>query len=178
MITGELETIARPYSKAVFELAIKDNALLDWEDMLRNAADLSKLDDVNFLLSNPEISSDQLADLFIECSGKSSDVEKTNFIKLLAMNNRLSVLPQILILFISYRLNYEKSINVKIVSAFDVSDSYKEKFILKLNSRLQKNVSLECEVDPLLLGGAIISAGDMVIDGSVRGKLNRLLESL
>ena len=78
----------------------------------------------------------------------------------------------------SYREDYEKIMDVQVVSAIELNDSYQEKLINKLTLRLKRRVSLQCEVDPSLLGGAIVRAGDMVIDGSVRSKLNRLLESL
>jgi F-type H+-transporting ATPase subunit delta len=178
MITGELTTIARPYANAAFEYALKGQALAAWEVMLRSGATMAEQDNVLFLLSSPQISSSQLADLFSDVLAKVLDPEQANFLRLLAENKRLSLLPEIASLFVSYRAEHEKTMNVQVVSAIELSDNYKEKIIEKLNVRLKRRVSLHCEVDPSLLGGAVIRAGDMVIDGSVRGKLNRLFESL
>lgn len=178
MITGELTTIARPYASAAFEYALSKHALPEWEGMLLSAATLVKLDKINLLLSSPEMSSSRLAELFSDVLAKVLDPEKINFIKLLAENKRLPVLPEIAELFANYRADYEKTIDVQVVSAIELNKSYQKKLVNKLTHRLQRRVSLQCEVDPSLLGGAIVRAGDMVIDGSVRGKLNRLLESL
>jgi len=178
MITGELTTIARPYANAAFEYALDKNDLSNWEVMLLSAATLVSQPKVNLLLSSPEVSSIQLAELFTDVLSKVLDTAKTNFLQLLAENKRLSVLPEIAALFKAYREDYEKIMNVQVTSAIELSESYQEKLIKKLTHRLKRRVTLECEVDPLLLGGAIVRAGDMVIDGSVRGKLNRLLESL
>jgi F-type H+-transporting ATPase subunit delta len=178
MITGELTTIARPYASAAFEYALAKHALPEWEGMLLSAATLVEQDEINLLLSSSEMSSSQLAELFSDVLAKVLDPEKTNFIRLLAENKRLAVLPAIAALFTSYREDYEKIMDVQVVSAIKLNDSYQEKLVNKLTLRLQRRVSLQCEVDPSLLGGAIVRAGDMVIDGSVRSKLNRLLESL
>ena len=93
-------------------------------------------------------------------------------------NKRLPVLPDIAALFASYRAEREKTVEVELISAFPLDETYKDKFTNSLTRRLQRTVSLQCDVDATLLGGAIVRAGDLVIDGSVRGKLNRLLESL
>lgn len=178
MITGELTTIARPYARAAFEYALAQHALPKWEGMLLSAATLVAQDKIKLLLCSPDISSKQLVELFSDILAKILDPEKTNFIRLLAENKRLSVFPEIAALFTSYREDYEKVMDVKVISAIELNKSYQEKLVNKLTHRLQRRVSLQCEVDPSLLGGAIVRAGDMVIDGSVRGKLNRLLESL
>lgn len=178
MITGELTTIARPYARAAFEVALANNALPEWEGMLHSAATMAEQGQIKLLLSSPEMSSRQIADLFVDVLTKVLDAERTHFIRLLAENKRLAVLPAIATLFAIYRAEYEKTMTVDVVSAIKLDDLYQEKLIKKLTQRLKRRVSLHCEVDPLLLGGAVIRAGDMVIDGSVRGKLNRLLESL
>ncbi len=178
MITGELTTIARPYANAAFEYALEKHALTEWEGMLLSAATVVADDKVNLLLSSPETSSRQLSALFSDVLAKVLDTQKINFIQLLAENKRLAILPEIAALFKTYREDYEKIMDVQVVSAIELDYSYQEKLIKKLTHRLKRRVSLQCEVNPSLLGGAIIRAGDMVIDGSVRGKLNRLLESL
>ncbi len=178
MITGELTTIARPYAQAAFECAVEKNDLASWEAMLRSAAEMVQQKTVASLLNSPEMTSKQLADLFCDVLDKVLDKEKGNFIRILAENKRLPVLPDIAVLFASYRAEKEKTIQVEVLSAFPLDELYKDKFISSLTRRLQRKVSLQCDVDATLIGGAIVRAGDLVIDGSVRGKLNRLLETL
>lgn len=178
MITGELTTIARPYASAAFEFALANNALPAWEAMLLSAATMAEQNNIKQLLSNPDMSSRQLYELFSSVLTQVLDTEQANFIKLLAENKRLPVLSAIAALFISYRADYEKTMTVQVTSAVELNDSYQQKLINKLTNRLKRRVSLQCDIDPSLLGGAVIRAGDMVIDGSVRGKLNRLFESL
>lgn len=178
MITGELTTIARPYAQAAFEYAVSKNELAAWEGMLHSAAKIVQQKEVINLLNNPKMTNQQMAELFCDVLEKMLDVEKKNFIRILAENKRLLVLPDIAALFTNYRAEKEKTVEVEIVSAFPLDETYKDKFINSLTRRLQRAVSLQCDVDATLLGGAIVRAGDLVIDGSVRGKLNRLLESL
>ena len=178
MITGELTTIARPYARAAFEAALANQAMSEWEGMLHSAATLAEHHEIKLLLSSPEMSSNRSAELFTDILEQVLDQERKNFIRLLAENRRLPVLPAIAELFAIYRAEHEKTMDVHVTSAIELNDVYKEKLIKKLTQRLKRRVSLQCEIDPLLLGGAVIRAGDMVIDGSVRGKLNRLLESL
>jgi F-type H+-transporting ATPase subunit delta len=178
MITGELTTIARPYAQAAFEYALEKNELASWEGMLRSAAEMVQQKNIANMLNSPQLTTKQLADLFCDVLEKLLNKEKRNFIHTLAEYKRLPVLPDIVELFASYRADREKTIEVEIRSAFPLEEFYKDKFINSLTKRLQRKVSLQCDVDPTLIGGAIVRAGDMVIDGSVRGKLNRLLESL
>lgn len=178
MITSELTTIARPYARAAFEYALANNELPAWEGMLRSAAAMVEQKTIVRALSSPDITNKELADLFCEVLAKVLDQERKNFIRILAENKRLPVLPDIVALFAQYRAEYDKAITVDLISANALDEQFKDKFIKKLTKRLQRKVSLQCEVDPALIGGAMVRAGDMVIDGSVRGKLNRLLESL
>ena len=178
MITGELTTIARPYAQAAFEFAVSKNELAAWENMLQSAANMIQQKLVVDLLNNPKMTNSQMAELFCDVLGKMLDTEKRNFIRILAENKRLPVLPDIAALFASYRAEREKTVEVELISAFPLDETYKDKFTNSLTRRLQRTVSLQCDVDATLLGGAIVRAGDLVIDGSVRGKLNRLLESL
>ena len=177
-MTGKLTTIARPYAAAAFEYALAKNALPAWENFLQSAALLVQDPSMTQLLESPKVTTTQRSELFCDVLASLLDTEKKNFIHLLAENKRLPLLPAIAELFANYRAAQEKSIAVHVVSAFALDESYQQKFVKALTERLQRHVSLDCKVDAALLGGAIIRAGDTVIDGSVRGKLNRLFESL
>lgn len=178
MITEKLTTIARPYALAAFEYALDKQELSAWESMLLNAAHIIENKDMADLLHSPSVTQEQLVDVFEEILHLSMDQEKKNFLSLLGEYGRLEALPEIAALFGDYRADYEKTITVQITSAVSLNAVHQQKFIDALTRRLKRKVTLECAVDESLLGGAIIRAGDMVIDGSIRGKLNRLIESI
>jgi F-type H+-transporting ATPase subunit delta len=169
-------TIARPYAAAAFEYALAKHDLPAWETMLQAAAFITKDEALARLLSSPHVTSQQLADVYYEMLAANLDPEKTNFIRLLAENSRLTSLPAIYELFQAARAAQEKTLSVQVVSAVKLTDAYKEKLKQALTKRLQRQVQLDCEIDTSLLGGAVVRAGDTVIDGSIRGKLMRLNE--
>ncbi len=178
MMTGELTTIARPYARAAFEAAVSKNMLDNWGVMLEAAAFVANQKEVETLLSSPKVSASQLSSLFKDTLAKVLDDEKRNFIDLLAENHRLPILPDIKKLFALQKANYEKTIMVDVETAVELSDGQQKSFIDALTKRLNRKVMLKCSNNPEVLGGAIVKAGDLVIDGSIKGKLNRLLESL
>ncbi len=175
---GRMTTLARPYATAAFEYALQKNALSAWDEMLASAAFVAKDKAVLSLLASPAVSKQKMADFFCDVLSKVLDKEKRNFIYLLAEKNRLSVLPDISSLFKAYRAEHEKKLTVQVTSAIALDAAYQQELIATLSKRLQRQVSLQCDTDPSLLGGIVVKAGDRVMDGSVRGKLNRLYESL
>lgn len=177
-MTGQLTTIARPYAAAAFECAVQNKAVPAWDAFLKTAASIAQSPSLAVLLESPTITTKQRSDLFCEVLVSMLDTEKKNFICLLAENKRLPILPDIAELFAAHRAAQENIISVHVTSAVPLDEQYQQKFVAALKDRLQLQVTLQCEVDPALLGGAIIRAGDKIIDGSVRGKLNRLVESL
>lgn len=178
MMTGKMTTIARPYAHAAFEYALAKKTLPAWEAMLSSAALVTENPQVQRLLSNPSISIGQITSFYCDVLASMLDEEQKNFLHLLADNGRLAALPDIAALFKTYRAEQEKTLTVQVTSAVDLDQSYKQKLADALTRRLQRKVTLQCDIDADLLGGAIVTAGDTVIDGSVRGKLNRLVESL
>ncbi len=173
---AELTTLARPYAKAAFEFAVSAKALQAWSDALNVAAAVSKQEKVGVLLLSPGLTAEQKAASFIELCGKTLDVGQQNFMSILAENRRLSLLPEVSKLFDLFKANQEKSVDVDIQSAFKISSSLEKKLAKALAKMLEREVSLQTSVDQSLLGGAIIRAGDTVIDGSVRGRLRKLAE--
>jgi F-type H+-transporting ATPase subunit delta len=124
------------------------------------------------------VESSRLYDLFKDVLASVINEEEKNFLLLLADNNRLLALPDIAEIFDAHYAALEKISNVRVITAVDIQDDFKQKLTGALSKRIQRDVTLHCEVDPTILGGAIIHMGDNVIDGSIRGKLNRLRESL
>lgn len=171
---AETVTIARPYAQAAFRFANARQALKSWSDMLELLAAIVSHEDMRSLIESPRLSEDRLADLVIQIAGEHIDAHAANFVRVLADNRRLALLPDISALFEIQRRNAEGRVQAELISAFPVTDAQQEKIVQSLRVRLGRDIELTCRVEPDLLGGAIIRAGDLVIDGSVRGKLQRL----
>jgi len=171
-------TLARPYAKAAFQVALDDGDLNGWSKMLKVSAAVTADDKVSALLINPSLSSLQIAQAFVDVCGDELNDKGQHFVKLLAENKRLSLLPEVSVLFEGLKAIQEKSVDVEISTAFEINADIAEKLAAGLSKRLQREINLATSVDSSLIGGAIIRAGDMVIDSSVRGKLTKLAESL
>jgi F-type H+-transporting ATPase subunit delta len=174
---SELTTIARPYAKAAFDYAVEQKATDQWLQMLAFAAEVSVNDTVKELLTG-SVASEALADVFIKVCGDQLDDKGQNLIKLLAENGRLTVLPDVLALFVEMKAEFDSEIEVTITSAVELSDTQKQALSGSLEKRFGRKVQLVCNVDATLVAGVIIEAGDTVIDGSVRSKLGRLATTL
>ena len=174
---SDLTNIARPYAKAAFDFAVEQNALDAWLQMLGFAAEVAKHEQVAALLRTTGIA-EQQAHLFIQVCGEQLNEQGQNLIKVMAENKRLLALPAVLEAFLLLKAEHEKEATVDVVSATVLSAAQQEKLVTALSQRLARNVKLNCSVDPTVVGGMLIKAGDMVIDGSVRGKLDRLATAL
>ena len=130
------------------------------------------------VLRDPSLSSEQIADSFIGVCGDEVEGKGTNFVRLLSENKRLVLLPEIAELYEALKANQERSIDVEVTTAFKISLEIAERLANSLKTRLERDVNIETSVDQSLIGGAVIRAGDMVIDSSVRGKLTKLVESI
>ena len=173
---ANLSNIARPYALAAFECAREQSQIAEWQTMLFTAASISRNKSVQRLLADPERTPAALSSLFEDVLTTIISKEQQNFIQLLAQNRRLSVLPEIVEAYSAHVAMYEKVCTVRVVTAIAATEDFQNKIAKALTIRTQRDVKLHCEVDPGILGGAIIHIGDRVIDGSVRGKLTRLLE--
>ena len=130
------------------------------------------------VFSNPSLTSDQQAQSLSDVCGDDLDAQGRNFVAILAENKRLALLPEIHSLFAQYKANQEKSVDVEVVSAFDLADDMRDKLADVLGKKLERDVEVSTTTDSSLLGGVLIRAGDLVIDGSVRGRLNKLAEAM
>lgn len=169
-------TIARPYAKAIFEHALAENKLEQWSSYLEQLVQVISVAEAAQFIANPGTTIEQHIQLFQEAFKSDSKVEPTfkNTIALLASNKRLALLPEIATLYNSYRAEQEKTLEVEVSSFSELNTEQQSRLIDSLSNRLKRQVALNITLDPELLGGAIIRAGDLVIDGSVRGKLNKL----
>ena len=175
---AEKTTIARPYAQAVFELEQEHKALPRWSDMLQLAAAVAADERMSALAGNPRVSGDELTKLFLDVCGDKLSTEAQNLIRVLVENGRLDVLTEIAALYETYRAEAERTVEAQVISAFPVDEAQKKQIIAMLKKRLGREVTLSCETDKSLLGGAIIRAGDLVIDGSVTGQLAKLQVAL
>lgn len=173
---AELTTLARPYAKAAFECARQDKAVASWSSALALAASVSQQMNVQRLFALPELTAQQKSARFVELFGDKLNVKQSNFIGILAENKRLSLLPQVQALFELLKAEYEKAIEVDVRTAFEIAPDMQQKLAQTLSKKLDRAVSLHTSVDQSLLGGALIRAGDMVIDGSIRGRLSKLAD--
>ena len=170
---AEKATVARPYARAAFEYARDANALAAWSEVLTSAAAIVGDARVRKLIGNPKIMPVQLVDFIGEILGK-LDPKARNFLEELADNGRLNVLPEVAEMFETMRNEVENVADVHITSAVALSDTQRQRFATALKKRLNKEVHLHCDVDANLIGGAIVRSGDLVIDGSLRARLERL----
>jgi F-type H+-transporting ATPase subunit delta len=173
---AEIITLARPYAKAAFEVALADSDLESWSKMLAVLASVADEGPVATMLSSPALAAEQLAQCLIDVCGDELDSKGQNFIRLLAENKRLDLLSGISTLFEALKANQEKSVDVEITTAFEISSDVSDKLAQALKTRLQREIKLATRVNQSLIGGAVIRAGDTVIDNSVRGKLSKLAE--
>jgi len=175
---AEKSTIARPYAQAIFALAEDQKRLPDWSQMLAFVALVVSDGRVSTLIGNPRVSNEKVVTLILDICGDALDETAQQMIRVLADNDRLLVLPEISLQYEQYRAEAEKVVQAQVTSAFPVSNDQKNNIIAALKKRLGREVTLECSVDQSILGGVIIRAGDMVIDGSVTGHLDRLTHTL
>ena len=174
---SELTTIARPYAKAAFDFAIEANAVQAWLEMLTFAAQVADDETINEYLSGGA-SVEQAQDIFLKVCDVQLDSNGQNLIKVMAENQRLLVLPQVAAQFSELKAEHEKTLSVDVTSAVELTADQETTLGAALEKRLARKVKLNCEIDANVVSGLVIKAGDMVIDGSVRGKLNRLATTM
>ena len=174
---AELATIARPYANAVFALAKRESSLNGWSRMLGTLSTTSAHPNVQVLLSSPDMPATAKAYRLSEVCGDELDDRGKKFLQALADNDRLDVIAEIHTQFEALRAEEEKSLDVEVISAYELTAEQAERLKTALNRKFEKEITIESRVDSALIGGAIVRAGD-VIDGSVRGKLAKLAENL
>ncbi|MDV2873487.1 F0F1 ATP synthase subunit delta [Phytobacter diazotrophicus] len=174
---SEFVTVARPYAKAAFDFAVEHQGVDRWQDMLAFAAEVTKNEHMAELLSGA-IAPETLAESFIAVCGEQLDDNGQNLIRVMAESGRLKVLPDVLEQFVQLRAASEAIAEVEVTSATALSEEQLSKISAAMEKRLSRKVKLNCKIDKSVMAGVIIRAGDMVIDGSVRGRLERLADVL
>lgn len=175
---AEKSTIARPYAQAAFDLAQQAGDLKKWSEMLQFAADVAADRQMSSLFDSPKLTQEQLVELFFGvCEGRLNPAGQ-NFIRVLADNKRLNVLPEIATMYEKHRAEAEKTVEAEVISAFPLSDALQQQITDALKNRLGRDVTLMTRIDESLIGGAIIRADDLVFDASVSGQLDKLTNAL
>ena len=179
MAESELTTIARPYARAAFSQGLDEaSGLATWSRMLSMLSAAIQDDVVRVNLENPLLTRKQQSDLVIDIMGDELSEQGRNFVSVLAENGRIGLMATIFEIFELLKANHEKTMDVEITSAFEVSDEEGNKLSEALKNRLQREVNLTASVDSALIGGIVVRTEDTVIDNSVRGKLDRLAQVL
>src|SRR5690554_1361607 len=175
---AELNTVARPYTKAAFEYARDKGSLDQWSQLLSLAALAAGDSLMAPVLSNPTLSAEQKSDLILSVLDAQADEAGKNFVRLLAENGRLSLLPEISVQFELLKANLERKVDVNLTTAFPLDDAQQEKLAKALSSKLGREVKLTSKVDKSIIGGVVVRSDDLVIDGSVRARLAKLAEAM
>lgn len=175
---AELATLARPYANAAFDIAKGDGALNEWSRMLALLGSAAQTSAVQRLLESPDLEDSakalRLGDLFrTELNDRSK-----RFLSVLAENKRLSLLPEIAAQFEERRAEEEQVLDVEVVAAYPLTPEQERKLADALGRKYGREINMSSRVDESLIGGAVIRAGDTVIDGSIQGKLEKLKETL
>ena len=171
-------TLARPYARAAFEHARVAGELAQWQDALEQLAAVTRDNKVSVMLKSPSQTAQQRAENLAALIGDSLPASVVNLLMIMADNGRLSLLPEVAALFEQFKQAVESTVTVVVTSAYPLSDDETRVLSETMTSKLDRSVTLTSETDPSLLGGAIIRADDLVIDGSVRGRLDKLAGAL
>lgn len=175
---SELTTAARPYAKAVFEMAQETDSFAQWSEQLGAVSAVVAAEDSAALLDHPRMTKEQKVEAFVEIVGDAVDTSGQNLLKVLGENDRLILLPEITALYEELRAEAEGAVEAEVISAQEVSDEQQQAIVAALQKRLGREIKLVTKVDPSLMGGAIIRAGDLVIDGSIQSQLKEMSMAL
>ena len=172
---GEL---ARPYAVAAFKQAQEEGRLGEWAGILELLAAIARDPAMSGLIANPRVDRNRLTELFIDICGDRLFDTGRNFIKVVGHYGRFALLPEISRRFAVEQAAREGRNQVHVTSAFELSDAQRSTIVAAMEKRLGTKVTLDCAVDGSLIGGVVIRAGDLVIDASLKGRLEQLTQAL
>ena len=174
----EPTTLARPYARAAFEHARAAGDLAAWQAALSELAAITAEPKVAAAMRDPNQTAAQRAAMLSGLAGDAVPPAVANLLAIMADNGRLSLLPEVAMLFDQLKQAVESTVAVHVTSAYPLSDAETQQLAETMQEKLARSITLTSETDPSLLGGALIRADDLVIDGSVRGRLNKLAGTL
>jgi len=170
--------LARPYARAVFEQARQSQSLESWSKMLSAATAIVQVPDFERILNNPLVKQDHIAEIILRAGVAQFSNEEQNFIRLLAKNNRIAVLPEIAELFEKQMAELETRFEVEITSAYPLASPQVQMLAQALEKRFGHKIDPIVHVDQNLIAGVIVRFGDIVIDGSLRAGLTQMANEL
>ena len=171
---AQTATIARPYAKAAFALAQQARDFDGWQGQLELLAAFAREPKLRAAIGNPKLATSEIAKAVLDAAGDRLTAQGRNLVSLLAERKRLAVLPDLLEQFVALRREAEKVVEVELVTAVPADAATQQRFASALEKKLGRSVTLRNSIDAELIGGALVKAGDTVIDGSVRGRLAAL----
>ncbi|MDE0158003.1 MAG: F0F1 ATP synthase subunit delta [Gammaproteobacteria bacterium] len=174
----ENSTIARPYATAVFELAQETGRVQEWSATLELLGMLAADSAMRQLMTNPKVSRDQLRDLVFDVCGDGLDGPGRNLARLLVQGDRLQYTQNIKTQYEQMRAAAEGKVDVEVVTPYSLDEQQQAGIAESISERLGKQVNIKTSVDEALIGGAVIRAGDSIIDASLRGRLSELHNEL
>ncbi len=174
----DFTTAARPYAKAVYDIANETGSLDSWGDALANMAAVVSDTEMSKLLSDPATGKQQKGELLIQVMADNLNAQQQNLVKLMAENGRLSIMPDVQDQFEIARAKAENKVEAEVVSAFELTAQQIDELVNTLKNKLGCDVTLTTTVDESLIGGVIIKAGDTIIDASMKSQLDSLALSL
>jgi F-type H+-transporting ATPase subunit delta len=177
---AELSTIARPYAEALFGAALDDKAtgLSGWADLVDEMAQVAANPDVREALNDPRLDDAQRTRLFSGLLKSKLPAFATNFVALLAQNDRLLLLPEIAEQFVALKDRHEGTAQVEITSAFPLADAQVQDLVAALERKFGLKLKPHVTVDAALIGGVRVAVGDQVLDTSVQAQLSRMRDKL
>ena len=175
---AERATVARPFATALFRNALKGNQLADWEEVLGRLQSYCRVEALQNLFKDPRVEKNQLTELVAGLVEDRLPKNGRNFLDLLAQSGRLELLPEIASLFTQLRREHEKTADVTITSAMEIGPAHLDLITKAMERRLGRKVRITTQINPEMVGGAVIRIGDQVIDGSMRGRLEQLSQQL
>ncbi len=175
---AELATLARPYAKAVFDLAVEMDNFEQWSDDLNFLATIMEDPTMEAVIANPQVTKKTLTHILLDvCEGQISEVGK-NLLKILVDNNRLVAIPQLVLQYEELKAQHQGYIKVDVATPYPLEQVQTQELEIVLQKRLGKAVNISTTIDKSLLGGCLIRAGNEVIDVSIKGHLQQLAVEL
>jgi F-type H+-transporting ATPase subunit delta len=174
MILFERDKLARPYAKALFEIAAANKAYLQWSEILRVLSEISKTPKVVLLLADATNTKERLINFYFQVAGSILNEEAKNLIRILANKNRLRVLPQIAKMFEHFYHQHENTVEVELTTAVPLTLEQEQALATKLKKVFVSNIIMKSKVDKAIIGGFIARAGNRVLDSSLQGQIVQL----
>jgi len=175
---AENTTVARPYAEAAFDVARERNALASWSRMLSTMAALVRDPRVAQSLDNPRLGDPEKESLLLSLMGDALDEDGRSFVRVLVDGDRIKLMPEIAALFDTLKDQAEGAAKAEIETAFELSGEQLQELTSALERRFGKRIEASVRVNRDLIGGARVTVGDTVLDGTVQAKLQAMASSL